>query len=200
MYGSMNASTHQSHVLWGLHAQSGAREGTRCLPQAPERERGACLLPLLTKRDMRCDPAEELADRDSGRSCDLSDASEPAREWLRDSADGLTGREQRPRAPVRTPRTPAGALLGAASQWRAPRFPHDPAPEVLQDQSPAAGLACHGAVSPIATDPGFCGRDACDPTRRPDRVARGTTRLRASATPTPRSAYTRSIRCTRAGA
>ena len=146
MYGSMNASTHQSHVLWGLHAQSGAREGTRCLPQAPERERGACLLPLLTKRDMRCDPAEELADRDSGRSCDLSDASEPAREWLRDSADGLTGREQRPRAPVRTPRTPAGALLGAASRWQLPKSPAIP-PTIPPQKSCCCSVSCAPGIS-----------------------------------------------------
>ena len=146
MYGSMNASTHQSHVLWGLHAQSGAREGTRCLPRAPERERGACLLPLLTKRDMRCDPAEELADRDSGRSCDLSDASEPAREWLRDSADGLTGREQRPRAPVRTPRTPAGALLGAASRWQLPKSPAIP-PTIPPQKSCCCSASCATGIS-----------------------------------------------------
>ena len=46
---------------------------------------GACLLPLLTKRFMRCDPADGLA-RNSDRSCDPPDASELAREWLCDSA------------------------------------------------------------------------------------------------------------------
>ena len=158
MYGSMNASTHQSHVLWGLHAQSGAREGTRCLPRAPERERGACLLPLLTKRDMRCDPAEELADRDSGRSCDLSDASEPAREWLRDSADGLTGREQRPRAPVRTPRTPAGALLGAASRWQLPKSPAIP-PTIPPQKSCCCSASCATGISlAVALSGGWDGR------------------------------------------
>ena len=117
MYGSMNASTHQSHVLWGLHAQSGAREGTRCLPQAPERERGACLLPLLTKRDMRCDPAEELADRDSGRSCDLSDASEPM-----GSRGGSSAPARRCARPERPP-APCSAPPRAGSCRRAPRSP-----------------------------------------------------------------------------
>ena len=37
---------------------------------------------------------------------------------------------------------------------------------------PAAGLACHGTVSPITADHGFYGRDAYGATRGPDRLTR----------------------------
>ena len=133
MYGSMNAFTHQSNVLWGLLAQSGAREGTRCLPQAPERERGAWLLPLLTKRDAlrsgrRACPGQRPLLRRVRRV--RAGAGVAAR--LSRRAHGAGAAPRRAGAHAQNARRRLARRRLALAVAEEPRDPsHDPAPEVV---------------------------------------------------------------------